>query len=306
VEIDERAYSRLVLEQDSVLTYAQLLSCGWNYDAIEHRIGRKDWQILVTGVVLITSGVPTARQRLRGGLLHGGDGAALTSLAACQLYELKAIPESEFVHVAVAAKKAPRSNRFVRILPTTRPFLSIDRDGLGVVGAPRAVVDACLQMRVLNDVRALVAEAVQRRRASTDSLQREMGSAPVRGSRLLRMALAEVLGGARSAPEGVLLGALQARADLPPYEMNANVYDDNGRWLACSDVVFRAQRVLVEVDGAAWHLSPERWAADIERHTRLEAAGWTVLRYPASRVFTDASGVAADIADCLRRRSQAS
>jgi hypothetical protein len=161
-------------------------------------------------------------------------------------------------------------------------------------------------MRFPNDVRALVAEAVQRRRTSPGSLARELSAAPVRGSRLLRQALEEVSGGARSAPEGALLAALRQRSDLPPYELNVNVYDDNGRWLACSDVVFRAHRLLVEVDGAAWHLSPERWAADLERHTRLEAAGWTVLRYPASRVLRDADAVAAEIADCLCRRSLAS
>ena len=83
VDIDEKAFARRVVEQDGVLTYGQLLDCGWNYDAIAHRVGRKNWQILVTGVVLITSGVPTPRQRLRAALLHGGDGAALTSFAAC-------------------------------------------------------------------------------------------------------------------------------------------------------------------------------------------------------------------------------
>jgi hypothetical protein len=306
MEIDEEAFAELVAEQDAVLDYGQLLGCGWNYDAIAHRVKRKDWQVLVTRVVLTTSGVPTQRQRLRAALLHGGEGSALTAFAGCELYELKAIPGSDLVHVAVLAGKAPRSDRFVRILPTTRPYLSIDRGGLRAVAAPRAVTDACLQMRSQNDVRALVAEAVQRRRASPDALARELKAAPVRGSRMLRQALSEVLDGARSAPEGVLLLALQARSDLPPYEMNANVYDEHGRWLACSDVVFRRQRLLVEVDGAAWHLSPERWAADLERHTRLESAGWTVLRYPASRVFNDAGGVAAEIAECLRRRSLAS
>jgi very-short-patch-repair endonuclease len=53
----------------------------------------------------------------------------------------------------------------------------------------------------------------------------------------------------------------------------------------------------------AWHLSPDRWAADLERHTRLEAAGWTVLRYPAARVLADAAGVVREIAVCLKTRS---
>jgi very-short-patch-repair endonuclease len=69
--------------------------------------------------------------------------------------------------------------------------------------------------------------------------------------------------------------------------------------------VFRSQRLLVEVDGVAWHLSPERWARDVERHTRLEAAGWTVLRYPAARVLRDPFGVAAEIARVVGGRRAA-
>ena len=302
MQIDVVAWDRLLNEQDSVISRRQAISCGWTENAIEHRLSRKTWQVLVPGVLLVVSGAPTERQRHWAALLHGGRGAALTSTTACSLYGLERVRPTELVHVAVPAASAHLSSRFVRVWPTTRSIPSLCIGGLAVVSVARAVIDAGLEMKRQNDVRALVAEAVQRGRVQPDELSAELFIAPRRGSRPLRVALEEVHGGARSAPEAVLLCELRSMDSLPPYELNANVYDDHGRLLACADVVFRKQRLLVEVDGVAWHLSPERWAADLERHTRLEAAGWTVRRYPAARVLADAVGVAREIATCLPAR----
>jgi hypothetical protein len=303
MQIDTEAWAKLLDEQECVVKRSQAMSCGWTQNAIQHRLDRKHWQVLVPGVLLVVSGTPTARQRLRAALLHGGPEAALTSTTACELHGLERARPTELVHVAAPATSAPVSSCFIRVWPTTRPLPTMLHDGLVVVSVARAVVDAGLQMKRQNDVRALVSEAVQRGRLGPAALAAELAIAPRRGSRHLRTTLEEIEGGARSAPEAVLLRALRCVDGLPSYELNANVHDDNGRLLACSDVVFRAQRLLVEVDGAAWHLSPERWAADLDRHTRLEAAGWTVLRYPASRVLTDAAGVVREIAACLATRS---
>jgi hypothetical protein len=173
------------------------------------------------------------------------------------------------------------------------------------VSTERALIDTGLEMGDLQDVRALVADAVQRRLTTLPALAHELAAAPVRGSRHLRQAIAEMSDGARSAPEAELLAAMKRCRGLPPYELNVDVHDAAGRWLAKPDVVFRAHRVIVEVDGMRWHLSPERWTADVERHTRLEAAGWTVLRYPAARVFADAHGVVDEIAAVLADRQRA-
>ncbi len=67
------------------------------------------------------------------------------------------------------------------------------------------------------------------------------------------------------------------RAGLPEPEVNWDIHDDHGAWLARGDLVFRSWKVLVEYDG--WH--HERDAAQRQRdHLRreaLEAAGWRVI-----------------------------
>jgi very-short-patch-repair endonuclease len=175
---------------------------------------------------------------------------------------------------------------------TTRSLCSFRT--LPTLPVERCVVDACLSSTSLNRVRAVASSAVQRRRTTPERLMVALDEAPQRGSRLLRTALSEVSEGARSAPEAVLARGLRG-AQLPSYTLNADVHAEDGTWLGRADLVIEELRLLVEVDGERWHLSADAWVDDVERHTRLEAAGWTVLRYPASRVLRDVAGVIADI-----------
>ncbi|WP_029434281.1 DUF559 domain-containing protein [Blastococcus sp. URHD0036] len=50
------------------------------------------------------------------------------------------------------------------------------------------------------------------------------------------------------------------------------------------DALWRAQGVVVEADGAAFHLSAEDWARDLVRQNALQAAGLLLLRYLVRRL----------------------
>ncbi|MGQ0777944.1 MAG: endonuclease domain-containing protein [Pseudonocardiales bacterium] len=45
------------------------------------------------------------------------------------------------------------------------------------------------------------------------------------------------------------------------------------------DVAFPAQRVAIEVDGWAWHMTPDRFIRDRQRQNAIVNLGWTVLRF---------------------------
>lgn len=45
------------------------------------------------------------------------------------------------------------------------------------------------------------------------------------------------------------------------------------------DVAFPAERVAIEVDGWAWHLTPDRFVRDRQRQNAIVNLGWTVLRF---------------------------
>ena len=306
MDLDLPRWTALLAAQDAVVHRRDLFACGWTEGAVEHRLGR-DWQVLLPGVVLTVTGVPTVWQQRRAALLWAGLRAALTSWTGLAVQGVRC-EETADVHVAVPHARQLSTRAFVRapgrvlVHRTTRPLDS--QGSLPVLPVARCVVDACLPMSSLTDVRAVVSAAVQQRRTTVERLQEELERAPQRGSGLLRSVLDEVGDGARSAPEAALVRAVRRRS-LPAYRMNVDVYDGDGRWLARVDLAFPALRIAVEVDGQRWHLRADRWVADVERHTRLEAAGWTVLRYTAARVLADPDGVAAEIAAVVARRSAA-
>ena len=299
MHIDDQAWQRLLLDQDGVVSRAQALGCGWTATALRHRVVGGRWQLLVPGVLLTTSGTPTQRQRLHGALVHAGPSSALAGATACRWHGLTCAGDEGAVHVAVPADVRRTSRGYVAVHPTIRPLWSYSLDGLQVVPIARAVVDAAQSMTSANDVRALCAQAVQQRRTDVEALVVELEAGRSAGSALVRRVLAEVRDGARSAPEAVLLRALRRCRGLPSYRLNVDVHAPDGTWLAKPDVVFAAGRVIVEVDGWKWHQDPARQRADLERHTRLEAAGWTVLRYAAAAVLADPDGVARQIAQVV-------
>ena len=65
-------------------------------------------------------------------------------------------------------------------------------------------------------------------------------------------------------------------AGLPRPEVNGVITDEYGGFLACCDLVFRKQRVVVEYDGAV-HDAPERRRADATRRTLLREHDWYVV-----------------------------
>lgn len=303
--MDEGAWRDRLVRQDAVVTRGQALAVGVTRDAIRHRLRTRRWQLLVPGVLLTVSGTPTSRQRLRGALLHGGSAAALSHATACAWHGLECVAATDTVHVSVPATVRCSSRDYIRVHPTVRPLTSYELNGLPVVPVARAVIDAAMAMRRQNDIRALCAEAVQRRRTTVEALLGELAVAPSAGSAAVRRVLEEVGGGARSAPEAVLLRGLRRIAGLPSYRLNVDVHDARGRWLARPDVVFASVRVIVEVDGWRWHRDPARQRMDMERQTRLEAAGWTVLRYSAAAVLADPDAVAEEVARVVHARAAA-
>jgi very-short-patch-repair endonuclease len=304
MRVDEAAWAALLVDRDGVVSRADAFAHGWSSGAVAHRIGRF-WQVILPGVLLTVTGTPTQRQRCRAALAWAGEHAALTAGTG-----LDPTAEGD-VHVAVPHTRHLRTTAFLvgggRVVPhrTTRVLVQ-SHGSLPCLPAARCVVDAAMGATSLKAVRALVSSAVQSGRTTVPLLEEELRHARRNGSAFLRQALEEVGAGARSLPEAVLLRALR-KVQLPPYRLNVDVHDEHGRWLARPDVVIEELKLVVEVDGKRWHLDAQRWVADVERHTRLEAAGWTVLRYPATRVLADPGGVAQEIAAVaarlLRRRA---
>ena len=164
--------------------------------------------------------------------------------------------------------------------------------------AARAVADASRELGSFREVRAVAADAVQRRRCRLDQLTEELAHAPVRGSAWLRRALAEVADGVRSVAEGDLRSLIQGgRAARPRF--NARLYI-GPELLAVPDAWWPDAGVAVEVESREWHLSPEDWERTLRRSRRMSAAGIIMVHVTPHQIRTEPERIVADIRSALR------
>ncbi len=67
------------------------------------------------------------------------------------------------------------------------------------------------------------------------------------------------------------------------------------------DIVFDTVPLIVEIDGHAHHGGRERFEADRRRQNQLVEAGWTVLRFTATRVADDPAGFIGSVRSAIAR-----
>jgi hypothetical protein len=297
--LDQAALNRLLRDQELIISRQQALACGMTPEQLRHKIRRSGpWQRLLPGVYLAATGRPTRRQNEIAALRCGGGRSVLTGPAALLHHGIR-VRESRTIIVLVPASQARPSRSFVRIWPTTRMPEFVMADGpIRFTLAARAVADAARELGSFREVRAVAADAVQRRRCQLDQLAEELAEAPMRQSAWLRRTLGEVADGVRSVAEGDLRTLIKT-AGLPAPIFNARLYA--GRMLlAVADAWWPDAGVAVEVDSREWQLSPEDWERTLRRHASLSAHGIIAMHVTPQQIRTEAGRVAADIRAALR------
>jgi hypothetical protein len=149
-------------------------------------------------------------------------------------------------------------------------------DGLPTALPGCAVVEA-LRLLPESDAIALLDRSLQRGWLTLDELANRVVSRVGPGRRQLLRLLRLVVGGERSVGERLFTGLLKG-AGIGGWEANVEIRDERGL-IGLADVAFRKARLVVEIDGWAFHTTPVRFRRDRERQNRLVAAGWTVLRF---------------------------
>ena len=92
----------------------------------------------------------------------------------------------------------------------------------------------------------------------------------------LKRALLEIREGAESAQETVLRLAI-TRAGLPEPELNWELRDENGRFVARLDLAYPQFRVASEYDGRH-HADEQQFRTDADRWDDIRAQDWNLVR----------------------------
>jgi very-short-patch-repair endonuclease len=291
----DRAVAEVAAAQYGVVTRAQLAALGLGVGAIGHRLTAGRLHRLHRGVYAVghTALVPVARELAA--ILACGPDAVVSHQTAAALWGLRPDPGGD-VDVTVHGSRA-QSRPGLRV-HRTRSLDAQDvrlRQGIATTSPARTLVDlaAILAGR---DLQRAVGEAEVRRLVRREELLgclRRVGPGR-RGSALL----AEVLGRdgppslTRSEAEDRLL-ALIAAARLPRPEVNVRIAGHE------VDLLWRDSRLVVEVDGYAFHSTRAAFERDRARDADLQAAGLRVLRVTWRQIVGEPFALIVRIAQAL-------
>jgi hypothetical protein len=271
--------------QHGLATRQQLLACGIDDEAIRLELRNRRWQRILPGLYSNTTGTISVEQRRVAATLFTSPRAQLTGIAALVWHGFRHCPADPFMHILVPHQLRRSSRGFVRVHRTER----LDRratsaNGYTVCSVPRSAADACRGLSSIRDVRAIVAEAVQRSLTTVPALEHELAMAGTSHTALLRRAIREIASGARSAPEAEFHELFPTGGSLPSIIWNPTLRVDDGTTLPSPDGWIPEVGIALEVDSREYHLGPEGWQRTMRRHNLLSSYGAMVLHFTPSEI----------------------
>jgi very-short-patch-repair endonuclease len=275
----ERRIVELAQSQHGLASRQQLIEIGLTRRAIERRLHHHTLRP-VQRVVYVVGPLVSTWAREMAAVLAFGPQAVLASWTALKLRDLPLpdVADVAVVHVILpltssGRRPGVRVHRSGDLQPTEVQELH----GMPATSPARSLLDVAPQLDRSGQMRRLeqlVAAALDQGLLTEGGLRTYVQArARHRGARLLQTLLAAQGEPAltRSEAEDRLLQLLRA-SRLEPPRLNARVAGYE------VDFLWRSARLVVEVDGYAWHSSRQRFESDRARDGALIAAGYTVLR----------------------------
>ena len=289
--------------QRQVITRAQALKCGIPHTTLDRRIAPDGpWQKLLPGTYLTVTGRPAAEQRHVAALLYAGPISVITGPAAIRLHRLRS-PGPDTIDVLVPWTVKRQSTGFVRIHRTRRMPACYRTGPIRFARAARAVADAAHGFTALDDVRSVVAEAVQKQACSIAEIGLELEEGSSRDSVHLRAALAEVRDGIRSVAEARFRRRVQ-QSDLPPPQYNVFLRAADGTDIGEADAWWADAGVSAEIDSQEYHFFRDGWLRTDAKHSRMLKHGILPHHFAPSRVDNDWSGIYDELKSSIKKGRQ--
>ena len=220
---DRTSVKNLLRTNELVATHRELIAQGVPLSTVMSRIQPGgSWQRVLPGVVVAHRGPVSLRERRIAAVKYGGRDSVLTGWDSLELRGFD-VRQPDRVQLLVPHTTQRTSHHFLTVERTRRIPTADVIERLPVAPLPRAVVDACRRGGSADDVRALVAQAVQTRRCTPAELHAVLDQAARQRTALTRAALREIDAGVRSVAEGDAKRAID-RSGLPPMEWNVSLF----------------------------------------------------------------------------------
>jgi hypothetical protein len=301
---DHALLASILARQFQVVSRRQALDCGIPRSTVNSwcTAGGK-WQKLLPGVYLTVTGTPTHEQRLAAAMLYAGAArAAITGTAALRQHRLRS-PGPDLIDVLVPSAVQRQSNGFVRIHRTKR-LPRVHRVGILRFAAPaRAVADAARLSTSLDDVKSVVAEAIQKQASSLQELRLELEKGASGDSVRLRAALDAAHAGVRSVAEDRFRERIK-RSGLPVPRFNVFLRTLGGTDIGEVDAWWADAGVSVEIDSQEYHFYRADWIRTDVKRSRLLSYGILAHNIAPARVENDWDSVCRELRASLDKGRQ--
>ena len=259
---------------------------GW----VENRVSAGWLRRIHRGVYLVGP-LETEHSRAMAATLAAGPGALLSHYPAAVLWGLRP-PRQGPIDVTVPGRKV-RGREGIRVhRGEIHPADATRRHGIPVTSAARAILDLAATAPT-KDVDLALSEAHAQRRVSTHSLNEQFSRYPHHpGKAALSEAMRPEPKLTRSKAERLMLKLIR-EAGLPTPETNVRI----AGWEV--DVLWREQRLVVEIDSYRFHSSRQSFERDRRKETALVAVGLRVARVTWRQLVDESLTVVARLATAL-------
>jgi len=296
----ERIIAELAGRQHGVVTASQLRAAGFDGQAVKRRLRSGRLHRLHRGVYLVGHRVAPEGAAELAAVLACGDGSAVSHPSAARLWRLPAFRErSGPIHVMVAGRAVRhRPGIVVHRVRVLAPRDVRRVDGIPVTSPARTLLDLA-GLISFRDMETTLADARALGLVRDRDLREVVGRYPAQpGAGVLRrlLELHREHGLSRSEAERTLFALVKA-AELPLPKKNVHVCRRQ------VDFLWRREKLIVEVDGYAYHSSKRSFEQDRKRDAQLEARGYAVIRVTWAHLTSSPEAVVGWIAAALAVRS---
>jgi very-short-patch-repair endonuclease len=293
---EDRAIFELARRQHGVVGRGQLVDLGLSEANIEYRLRVDRLHAIHRGVYGIGP-LQSKLARWMAAILHAGSVAVLSHRSAAELWGLVSGFTAPIHLTASSGRRQREGLRFHRPQCPDDERTTVER--IPVTTVPRTLLD-CASTMSARQLERMINEADVLRYHDRLSLPDLLHRYPRRsGSRKLWEALRKRNAGSTRTRSEIeeLLVELVDELGLQRPEFNVQIEVDGETFEI--DALWRAERVVIELDGRQFHDTPLAFERDRRRDRKLIAAGWRPVRITWRQITAERAVVGRDLTTML-------
>ena len=295
-EVD-KAIAALARKQHGYVTRGQLLAVGLGPEAIKYRIGIGRLIPVYAGVYAVGHLPVAPEARAHAAVLACGDGAVLSHGSAASLW--KYAKHWTMPHEVIAASRRRRPGIKVhRATPLTRRDVTRQL-GVPVTSPARTVFDMTPGLKTDAALRRFVNDARLTYTFHLSDLGELLARHPRHPATKRLAPFLDARGGPTRSEFEDAFAAFARTYGLPAPVTNTTLLGYE------VDALFPEHRLIVELDGAEFHLDRATFESDRDRDAELLAAGYVTVRISWERLKAQPAREAARLRRILRTRGAA-